>query len=94
MLHLPDGPEQHARDVAMRAAMAAVIEGKPFPAHGNPNLWADRERSRALFSYDAYAEVERWWANWGRVQIEKLAAHPETETPLMARLNAERTRLH
>ena len=70
----------------MRAAMAAVIEGKPFPAQGNPNLWADRERSRTQFSYDAYAEVERWWANVGRVQIEELALPDETKTPPMARL--------
>jgi hypothetical protein len=70
----------------MRAAMVAVLEGKPFPAHENPNTWADRERSRIQFSYDAYAEVERWWANGGRTQIEKLAPHPETETPLMTRL--------
>ena len=84
IFHLPDGPEQRARDAAMGAAMVAVVEGKPFPAQGNPNLWADRERSRTQFSYDAYAEVERWWANGGRAQIEKLAH--ETETPLRTHL--------
>jgi len=70
---LPDGPEQRARDAAMRAAMSAELEGKPIPAQGNPNQWADRAKNRTQFSYDAYAEVERWWVNGGRKQIETLA---------------------
>ena len=61
------------RDAAMRAAMAAELEGKPIPAQGNPNQWADREKNRTQFSYDAYAEVERWWANGGRKEIDELA---------------------
>src|ERR1700733_7651482 len=32
IFHLPDGPEQRARDKAMRAAMAAELEGKPILA--------------------------------------------------------------
>ena len=63
----------------MRAAMAAELEGKPIQAQGNPNQWADREKNRTQFSYDAYAEVERWWVNGGgRLRIEALAA---TTTP-------------
>jgi salicylate hydroxylase len=46
IFHLPDGPEQRARDAAMRAAMAAELEGKPIQAQGNPNQWADREKNR------------------------------------------------
>jgi hypothetical protein len=64
IFHLPDGPAQRARDDAMRAAMAAELEGKPIP-DGNPNQWADRTKSRVQFDYDAYAEVERWWMTVG-----------------------------
>ena len=60
----------------MRAAMAAELEGKPIQARGNPNQWADREKNRRQFGYDAYADVERWWANGGRLRIEKLAQRP------------------
>ncbi|KAI0296726.1 FAD/NAD-P-binding domain-containing protein [Multifurca ochricompacta] len=72
IFHLPDGPAQRARDGAMRAAMAAELDGKPIP-DGNPNQWADRTKSQAQFGYDAYAEVDRWWANGGRKRIESLA---------------------
>ncbi|KAI0271993.1 hypothetical protein BGY98DRAFT_1100075 [Russula aff. rugulosa BPL654] len=71
IFHLLDGPDQRARDNAMRAAMAAELEGRPIP-DGNPNQWADRTKNRIQFDYDAYAEVERWWASGGREQIEAL----------------------
>jgi len=71
IFHLPDGPDQRARDDAMRIAMAAELEGRPIP-DGNPNQWADRTKNRVQFDYDAYAEVERWWASGGREQIEAL----------------------
>jgi len=71
ILHFPDGPEQRERDEAMRAAMAAELEGKPIP-DGNPNQWADRTKSCRQFDYDAYAEVEQWWENGGRGRIEAL----------------------
>lgn len=72
IFHLPDGPDQRTRDEAMRAAMGAELEGKPIP-DGNPNQWADRTKSRVQFDYDAYAEVERWWASGGRQLLEELA---------------------
>jgi len=71
IFHLPDGPEQRARDEAMREAMAAELEGRPIP-DGNPNQWADRTKSCVQFDYDAYAEVNRWWASGGRQRIEAL----------------------
>jgi len=75
--HLPDGPEQRARDDAMREAMKAELEGTPMP-DGNPNQWADRSKNRAQFDYDAYAEVEKWWVGGGRERIEAL---PGNVTP-------------
>ena len=71
IFHLVDGPDQRARDDAMRAAMAAELEGRPIP-DGNPNQWADRTKNHIQFDYDAYAEVDRWWASGGREQIEAL----------------------
>ncbi|KAH9996384.1 FAD/NAD-P-binding domain-containing protein [Russula compacta] len=74
IFHLPDGREQRVRDEAMRAAMAAELEGKPIP-DGNPNQWADRTKSQIQFGYDAYAEVELWWTSGGgRQRIEALGA--------------------
>ena len=66
----------------MRTARAGELEGKPIPAQGNPNQWADREKNRTQFSYDAYAEVERWWVNGGRLRIEALAGTPALRTRL------------
>jgi salicylate hydroxylase len=59
IFHVPDGPDQRARE-NMRTAMAAKPEGKPIP-DGNPSQWADRTKSRIQFEYDAYGDVERWW---------------------------------
>jgi salicylate hydroxylase len=73
IFHLPDGPEQRARDDAMRAAMAAELEGTPIP-DGNPNQWADHGKNRAQFDYDAYVEVEKWWTcGGGKEHVEGLA---------------------
>ena len=58
----------------MRAAMAAELEGKPIP-DGNPNQLADRTKNHIQFDYDAYAEVEQWWASGGRERIEALGGH-------------------
>ena len=76
----------------MRAAMAAELEGKPIP-DGNPNQWADRTKSHFQFGYDAYGEVQRWWASGGgRERIEALAAgdrgsgRGHVETMVKARL--------
>jgi salicylate hydroxylase len=63
IFHLLDGPDQRARDDAMRVAMAAELEGRPIP-DGNPDQWADRTRNHIQFDYDAYAEVGRWVDEW------------------------------
>ena len=84
IFHLPDGPAQRARDKAMRATMAAVLDnnnderggGNPsISTDGNPNQRADRTKNRIQFGYDAYAEVERWWSAGGRERIEALAGN-------------------
>jgi len=73
IFHLPDGPEQRARDDAMREAMAAELNGTSVPG-GNPNQWADHTKSRIQFDYDAYGEVEKWWTCGGKERIEALAS--------------------
>ncbi len=82
IFHLPDGPDQRARDDAMRAAMAAELSGKPI-ADGNPNQLADRTKNNIQFDYDAYAEVEGWWASGGLEQMESLGG---VEMALKSRL--------
>jgi salicylate hydroxylase len=67
----------------MRAAMAAELEGKPIIADGNPNQLADRTKNNIQFDYDAYAEVEGWWASGGREQMEALGG---VEMALKSRL--------
>ena len=76
IFRLPDGPDQRARDDAMRTAMAAKLEGKPIP-DGNPNQWTDRTKSRIQFEYDAYHEVERCWTGGRREQVEALGGHAD-----------------
>ena len=86
IFHLPDGPEQEARDASMRAAMEAELamlererrgeDGSLQDAlEGNPNQWADRRKNEAQFGYDAEAEADRWWAEHG-AEIEALAEKP------------------
>ena len=82
IFHLPDGPSQRARDDAMRAAMAAELSGKRI-ADGNPNQLADRTKNNIQFDYDAYAEVEGWWASGGLEQMESLGG---VEMALKSRL--------
>lgn len=66
IFHLPDGPEQRARDESMKKAMAAELSGNIAELRrgtaGNQNQWADKTKSDVLFGYDADAEVDRWWA--------------------------------
>lgn len=37
-----------------------------------------REKNRKQFGFGAYAEVERWWTNGGRKQIEALTLSCDT----------------
>ena len=70
IFHLPDGPEQRERDENMRKAMALELSGDPAvlrrDTDGNQNQWGDKKKSDVLFGYDADAEVDKWWAAYGR----------------------------
>lgn len=52
-LHLPDGPEQEARDAQFRASTTSA--GK------NPDRWADRETQRFLWGWDAEKVAMAAW---------------------------------
>ncbi|KAJ7057190.1 hypothetical protein C8F01DRAFT_1372472 [Mycena amicta] len=76
IFHLPDGPEQEARDISMREGMedslreargeAPLSRLDPSRSDGNANVWADQRKNRIQFGYDAEAEAERWWSTVGR----------------------------
>lgn len=77
IFHLPDGPEQEARDASMRAAMEeALKEARGEPADdcaGNPNQWGDRVKNKESFGYDADKAVDIWWkSNQPRELVAKL----------------------
>ncbi|KAF9227012.1 FAD/NAD(P)-binding domain-containing protein [Gyrodon lividus] len=80
IFHLPDGPEQEQRDGQMRVAMKDALRearGEPSPlasnsSKGNANQWADKEKNRIQFSYDADEEAEKWWQEHGRSTIGRL----------------------
>jgi salicylate hydroxylase len=53
--HFPDGPEQQARDAAMRAE----VEGRAFAQ--SANQWSDPVTQRWAYGYDAEEEVRKMW---------------------------------
>ena len=77
IFHLPDGPEQQARDDDMRAAMDAefrMLDGEEVDMdyEGSANQWADRKKNKAQFAYDADAVTERWWEEVGQHEIGRI----------------------
>lgn len=52
ILHLPDGPEQRARDEQFRAAMTSGA---------NPDKWADRKTQEFLWGWDAEEAAREAW---------------------------------
>ncbi|KAG6852673.1 hypothetical protein C0991_010020 [Blastosporella zonata] len=68
MYHLPDGPKQVQRDLAMRKEMEEEV--MRASSHGNGiekgreegqvNPWADKTKLNALYNYDTDLEVDRW----------------------------------
>ena len=59
--HFADGPEQQARDAAMRPE----VDGRQFIS--SPNQWSDPTTQRWCFGYDAEAEV---WKAWSRSKLK------------------------
>ncbi|KAJ7152356.1 hypothetical protein C8R46DRAFT_1302630 [Mycena filopes] len=68
IFHIPDGPEQQARDFSMRTAMEYALRvedcGEPAAEEdvtgGNANSWADRARSWSQYGYDAEEAAREW----------------------------------
>lgn len=54
--HLPDGPEQEARDGKLSRPASAAVEVRPG-AKTNPNSWSDPVFQPWLFGFDAVADV-------------------------------------
>ncbi|KAG8873512.1 hypothetical protein FRB98_008914, partial [Tulasnella sp. 332] len=67
IFHMADGPEQVSRDDSMRQAMKGEF------AFGNPNQWADKQKSRELFGYDADKAVDDYWRERGEKEIGWMA---------------------
>ncbi|KAK7056692.1 hypothetical protein VNI00_002409 [Paramarasmius palmivorus] len=62
LYHIPDGPEQEARDTSMRLAMQQAINEKlsgPEASH-SINPWADKSKLAASFSYDVDVVTDEW----------------------------------
>ena len=71
LYHLPDGPEQEARDARLKSAMEAglkMAKGEKI-SEDDPGfriLKDEKQRSQLAFGYDADRDVENWIEkNWG-----------------------------
>ncbi|KAJ7152370.1 hypothetical protein C8R46DRAFT_480544 [Mycena filopes] len=65
VFHIPDGPEQEARDVSMRKAMEIALceergEKAADGAVPTANSWADRARNWSQYGYDAEEAAREW----------------------------------
>lgn len=61
--HFKDGPEQKARDQAMRNE----VEGKAFVS--SPNQWSDPTTQRWCYGYDAEEEVRLAWESQAKTGV-------------------------
>ncbi|KAH8105299.1 FAD/NAD-P-binding domain-containing protein [Cristinia sonorae] len=78
IFHLPDGPEQEARDADMRKAMEMELrllrgEQAEDVTLGNPNQWGDKTKSEIQYGYDADKAAEDWWEETGKFTVAPLA---------------------
>lgn len=74
IFHLPDGPEQAARDASMREAMETelkMLSGEEIDIQneGSANQWADRKKNEIQFGYDADVATNTWWAEAGEKEV-------------------------
>ncbi|PCH42698.1 FAD/NAD(P)-binding domain-containing protein [Wolfiporia cocos MD-104 SS10] len=60
--HLPDGPEQEARDAALRKVAEKELAAAERMRNGEcvPVVWHDRNMEEQ-YKFDAEADAERWW---------------------------------
>ena len=65
IFHLPDGPEQRARDDSMREAMLIELGASDSASPGYANQWVDKEKNAIQFDYDADMEANAWWEQEG-----------------------------
>jgi len=67
---LPDGPEQRERDEGLRKAMAvefsADLGALEVESDGARYLRDEKKKMDTLYGYDADAEVDKWWAAYGK----------------------------
>jgi salicylate hydroxylase len=73
--HLPDGEEQRKRDEVLKKAMALEVAGETVELRRMPadqSVAAKKRNDDLLFTYDADAEVDKWWVSHGK-DIEALA---------------------
>jgi len=76
IFHLPDGPEQRARDDSMRAGTPKAVGISESASLGNANQWADKTKNIIQFSYDADQAVEDWWNQEGEKVVGTIM-HPK-----------------
>ncbi|KAN0091583.1 hypothetical protein V8E55_005149 [Tylopilus felleus] len=55
-------------------ATSMVVQPNGDANRDNANQWADKEKSRVQFGYDADVEAEKWWAEHGEKTIAPLAS--------------------
>lgn len=63
--HLPDGPEQRARDENIRKAMISTAE-REHSADSAGSRSSREPEIDIVFGYDADVEVDKWWAAHGK----------------------------
>ena len=86
IFHLPDGPEQEARDASMRAAMDVefrMLSGEKveLTLEGSSNQWADRTKNDIAFGYDANRSADERWAAH-RDEVLAIGARSARSSPL------------
>lgn len=77
-LHLPDGPEQMARDALFKASDSG----------SNPDKWSDRRTQEFLWGWDAEKAALDTWNGMFRYFLVMSCANLRTEDRGQTRLNA------
>ncbi|ESK83083.1 hypothetical protein Moror_6080 [Moniliophthora roreri MCA 2997] len=71
LYHMPDGPEQDARDASMRLAMQKSIN-ESLSESTSINPWADKSKLASSFSYDVDAVTDDWCDSHGFEMTSRL----------------------